>query len=229
MHYVYYSYEEFGRGYIGKRMVPDGLTPEMDIDYFGSYEDPDFNPTQKIILFVVDTDEEASDIEEKLQKFFDVVKNPHFANQCIQNGPKFTSYGRKMKKSSKKKISKKNKGKVPWNKGKKHKASSIQKMKDTLAKSSRKTWNKGKKGLQTAWNKGKKMPPAPDKIPYHKEYYFVNILSGQIIRKTTREMMRLYGGNKTTYYRMRNLGKTHNNWKYMEINSKALINKFKFL
>lgn len=229
MHYIYYSYEEFGRGYLGKRMVPPGLTPETDIEYFGSYEDETFNPTQKIILFVVKTDKEASIIEEKLQRFFDVVNNPHFANQCIQNGPKFSSYGRKMKQSSKNKISQKNKGKIPWNKGKKHKVSSIQKMKDTLAQSNRVPWNKNKKGCQEAWNKGKKMPPAPGKISYHKEYYFVNVKSGQIIKKTTREMIKLYGGNKTTYYRMRNKGKLHKNWKYMEINSQALINKFDFI
>ena len=46
--YVYYSYEEFGRGYIGSRICK--CLPEEDIKYFGSYKDKTFNPTEKIIL-----------------------------------------------------------------------------------------------------------------------------------------------------------------------------------
>lgn len=45
--YVYYSYEEFGRGYIGKRECK--CLPEEDIKYFGSYKDKSFRPTKKII------------------------------------------------------------------------------------------------------------------------------------------------------------------------------------
>ena len=35
--YVYYSFEEFGRGYIGSRVCK--CIPEKDIKYFGSYRD----------------------------------------------------------------------------------------------------------------------------------------------------------------------------------------------
>ena len=56
-HYTYYSYEEFGRGYIGKRSCP--CKPEEDVKYFGSYSDKTFEPTQKIILETYDTAEEA--------------------------------------------------------------------------------------------------------------------------------------------------------------------------
>ena len=46
-HYVYYSYEEFGRGYIGCRTC--NCLPEED-DYLGSYHDETFSPTNKIVL-----------------------------------------------------------------------------------------------------------------------------------------------------------------------------------
>jgi len=45
--YVYYSYEEYGRGYIGKRECK--YLPEEDVNYFGSFKDKTFKPTQKII------------------------------------------------------------------------------------------------------------------------------------------------------------------------------------
>lgn len=86
-HYTYYSYEEFGRGYIGKRTCK--WKPEEDVKYFGSYTDETFKPTQKIILGTYDTAEEALADEIKLQHFFQVVPNPHFANQVYQTSTKF--------------------------------------------------------------------------------------------------------------------------------------------
>ena len=47
-HYTYYSYEEWGRGYFGSRSCD--CLPEEDINYFGSFKDKNFKPTQKIIL-----------------------------------------------------------------------------------------------------------------------------------------------------------------------------------
>jgi hypothetical protein len=41
-HYVYYSYEEYGRGYIGSRTCK--CLPEKDVKYFGSYKDKKFKP-----------------------------------------------------------------------------------------------------------------------------------------------------------------------------------------
>jgi hypothetical protein len=35
--YVYYSYEEYGRGYIGQRQCK--CLPEKDVNYFGSFHD----------------------------------------------------------------------------------------------------------------------------------------------------------------------------------------------
>lgn len=86
-HYTYYSYEEFGRGYIGKRSC--NCKPEEDVKYFGSYTDKTFKPTQKIILETYDTAEEALADEVKLHKFYNVRDNPHFANRARQTSERF--------------------------------------------------------------------------------------------------------------------------------------------
>ena len=49
-HYVYYSYEEWGRGYIGCRTC--SCLPSEDKKYFGSFKDKSFYPTNKMELFV---------------------------------------------------------------------------------------------------------------------------------------------------------------------------------
>jgi hypothetical protein len=87
-HYTYYSYEEFGRGYIGKRSCH--CNPEEDVKYFGSYTDKTFKPTQKIILETYDTATEAIADEVKLHDFYDVANNPHFANRAKQTSIKFS-------------------------------------------------------------------------------------------------------------------------------------------
>jgi len=85
--YVYYSYEEYGRGYIGKRECK--CLPEEDINYFGTYKDKTFNPTQKIILETFDSVEKALKAESILHDFYQVDKNPHFANKAKQTSDKF--------------------------------------------------------------------------------------------------------------------------------------------
>lgn len=80
--YVYYSYEEYGRGYIGKREC--NCIPEEDVKYFGSFEDKTFKPTKKIILEIFNTRKEAYEAEAKLHNFYDVKNNPHFANRTNQ-------------------------------------------------------------------------------------------------------------------------------------------------
>ncbi len=89
--YVYYSYEEFGRGYIGKRECK--CLPEEDIKYFGSFRDKSFKPTRKIILETFDTSAEAYYNEILLQEFYQVDKNPHFANIYIHRSQKFCNNG----------------------------------------------------------------------------------------------------------------------------------------
>ena len=78
--YVYYSYEPWGRGYIGKRECE--CLPEEDVKYFGSYRDKTFKPTEKIILEVFVTAEESAEAEILLHDFYEVDKNPHFANRA---------------------------------------------------------------------------------------------------------------------------------------------------
>jgi hypothetical protein len=78
--YVYYSYEPWGRGYIGKRECE--CLPEEDIKYFGSYRDKTFRPTEKIILETYETLEEVLQAEIILHDFYEVDKNPHFANRA---------------------------------------------------------------------------------------------------------------------------------------------------
>ena len=85
--YVYYSYEEYGRGYIGKRECK--CLPEKDIKYFGSYKDKTFKPTQKIILDIFDSRELALEAECILHEFYNIDKNPHFANRAKQTSTKF--------------------------------------------------------------------------------------------------------------------------------------------
>lgn len=82
--YVYYSYEQWGRGYIGAR----SRSPVND-DYLGSYTDKSFSPTEKIVLCECDTMKEALAIERQLHHFFDVVHNAHFANRAMVTSSAF--------------------------------------------------------------------------------------------------------------------------------------------
>lgn len=86
--YVYYSYEEWGRGYIGRREC--SCLPEEDVTYFGSFFDKTFKPTNKIVLQTFTTREEALAAEVILHSFFSVDKNPHFANQSRQTTTRFS-------------------------------------------------------------------------------------------------------------------------------------------
>ena len=86
--YTYYSYEEFGRGYIGYRKCPKIYTPDQD-PYLGSYTDKTFKPSAKIVLTIHSNAEEAREAERRIQEFFDVLNNPHFVNKSIQTGKGF--------------------------------------------------------------------------------------------------------------------------------------------
>jgi hypothetical protein len=99
-HYVYYSYEECGMGYIGSRTCR--CLPEEDVKYFGSFKNKEFKPTQKIILKSdYATREEAYVDEIILQYYYKVVENLRFANRAYQTS---TGFSRK--------------GAIPHNKGK---------------------------------------------------------------------------------------------------------------
>jgi hypothetical protein len=90
-HYVYRSFEEGGREYIGCRTCD--CLPEEDTKYFGSFYDKTFKPTEKTILFVCETREEILEIEIELHDFFDVAVNPQFANRAKATSTKFDRTG----------------------------------------------------------------------------------------------------------------------------------------
>ena len=86
--YTYYSYEEYGRGYIGSRGCKCSV--EEDFEYFGSFSDKTFKPTQKIILETFETREEVYEAELLLHNFFEVDINSHFANKSKLTSSGFT-------------------------------------------------------------------------------------------------------------------------------------------
>jgi len=88
-HYVYYSYEEWGRGYIGVRSCK--CDPEEDINYFGSFYDKTFKPNKKIILSIFPSREEAQQAEIILHTFYKIDINVHFANLARATSSKFVN------------------------------------------------------------------------------------------------------------------------------------------
>jgi hypothetical protein len=90
-HYVYYSYESWGRGYIGKRSCQ--CPPEEDTKYMGSFTDATFHPDQKIILETFASSAEALAAEIVLHDFYNVALNPHFANRSKQTSQFFDVQG----------------------------------------------------------------------------------------------------------------------------------------
>lgn len=91
-HYIYYSYEEWGRGYIGIRSCK--CLPEEDTKYFGSFRDKTFKPTNKIVIEVFESRKEAIDAEILLHNFYNIAINHHFANKAKQTSIKFDVKGR---------------------------------------------------------------------------------------------------------------------------------------
>jgi len=108
-HYTYYSYEKWGRGYIGCRSCD--CLPEEDVNYLGSFYDKTFNPSQKIILETFKTRKDAIRAEIKLHNFYDIAANPHFANKAKQTSTRFTQAGVSPSEETRKKLSKAGKGK----------------------------------------------------------------------------------------------------------------------
>ena len=85
-HYTYYSYEPYGRGYIGSRQCP--CPPEKD-PYMGSFSCQNFSPSEKIILSTYQTRTEALEAEVLLHDYYKVDVNPHFANRARQTSSFF--------------------------------------------------------------------------------------------------------------------------------------------
>jgi hypothetical protein len=107
-HYVYYTYEEWGRGYIGKRTCI--CVPEQDTEYMGSFSDKTFKPNHKIILAVFDTSREALAAEALLHDAYNVSKNQLFANKAKQTTEWFNTEGVPKTEEHKEKIRQSNTG-----------------------------------------------------------------------------------------------------------------------
>lgn len=159
-HYVYYSYEDWGRGYIGVRQCECSIAEDL---YLGSYYDNTFNPTNKIVLLECETREEALASEVVLHKFYNVKDNPHFANQSNQTSSKFDydNTGISMSEETKQKISKAKKGHL---KGRKQSPEQIAKRLESRRRGG--GWNKETNEKisesllgNVPWNKGKKTKP----------------------------------------------------------------------
>lgn len=84
-HFVYLSYEEWGRAYIGVHSTSD-----LEDGYLGSFSDRTFKPTQREILAFCETREEANALEIAIQEAFWVDMNPDFANRYIHRSERFT-------------------------------------------------------------------------------------------------------------------------------------------
>lgn len=134
-HYVYYSWEQWGRGYIGVRSCE--CLPEEDRNYFGSFTDKTFYPTEKIILETFESRKEANQTEIKLHELFNVGINLNFANKAKHTSSGFCVFGVPKSEEHKRKIGEANsktlKGKPSTFKGKKHSDKSLQKIKDSLS------------------------------------------------------------------------------------------------
>lgn len=158
-HYVYYSYEDWGRGYIGIRQCECNVYED---EYLGSYYDKTFNPKNKIILMKCNTREEALEAEVILHRFYDVKKNPHFVNQANQTSSKFDydNTGIPMSEETKKKISSAKTGHL---KGTKQSPEQIAKRVESRrngggwSKETGKKISQSLKGNITPWNKDKKV------------------------------------------------------------------------
>ena len=137
-HYVYYSYEEWGRGYIGKRSCE--CLPEEDVNYMGSFTDKTFKPTCKIILDTFATSADALAAEALLHDAYNVSSNPLFANKAKQTSRWFNTEGVPKTKQHREKIRQSNSGR-------KRTAESRQKM--SLAK------------MGNTYNLGVKRGPSP--------------------------------------------------------------------
>ena len=90
IYYVYYSFEESRRGYIGYRKCPEDLTPETDT-YLGSSTDKTFKPIGKTILKDKLTLREAIAVEIYFQRKYKVAEewNKDFANLAYQTSVGF--------------------------------------------------------------------------------------------------------------------------------------------
>jgi hypothetical protein len=135
-------------GYFGSRSCD--CLPEEDVNYLGSFKSKTFNPTQKIILKDdYPTRKDAMIDEVILHDYYDVAKNPHFANQAKQTSTRFTQAGVSPSEETRKKLSEAGKGK---------KRSKETKKKISIYQKSKRLSEETKEKVRQA-NLGKKLSP----------------------------------------------------------------------
>jgi len=99
----------------------------------GSFKDKTFDPTQKEILAVCDTREEAMRTEMFFHEMYDVAKNPMFANRAKATSTGWSTEGTTASEETKQKLREAKRGKESSFKGKKHSEEAKQKMREANA------------------------------------------------------------------------------------------------
>ena len=91
-HFLYDSFEEGpeGRDYIGAHSTDD-----LNDGYLGSYTDPTFRPTARIIISFHPDRKSLLRAEQNLQRLLNVVEDPQYANRSIQTSEGFDTSGMK--------------------------------------------------------------------------------------------------------------------------------------
>lgn len=79
--YVYCTFDNDSRFYIGSRLCPEGISPEEDSSYMGSYSYEGFEPTGKTILLVSDNLYICREFETLLQ--FDLIRDKSCVNKAL--------------------------------------------------------------------------------------------------------------------------------------------------
>jgi hypothetical protein len=99
----------------------------------GSYKDKTFDPTQKEILAVCETREEAMRTEMFFHEMYDVARNPMFANRAKQTSTGWSTEGTTASEETKQKQREAKTGKESPYKGKKHSEETKQKLREANA------------------------------------------------------------------------------------------------